>query len=90
MSRRLATDDERRYGRALADHLSEHRQERGLTGQEVAERSGLSIDAVRSIESGRVVSPGFRTIAMIARAIGVNLDTLATSAEQSSRSGLRE
>ena len=37
----------------------------------------MSLEALRKIESGRVPTPAFSTVAALARALGVPLDRLA-------------
>ncbi len=44
---------------------------------EVAAASGVSLEALRKIESGRVPTPAFPTVAALSRALGVPLDRLA-------------
>lgn len=43
---------------------------------DVALDSGVSPETVRKIESGRVATPSFPTVAAIARVLGLSLDTL--------------
>ncbi|SFO39525.1 Helix-turn-helix domain-containing protein [Geodermatophilus obscurus] len=44
---------------------------------EVATASGVSLEALRKIESGRVPTPAFFTVAALARALALPLDELA-------------
>lgn len=53
------------------------RRPAALSAQAVAEASGLSIDAVRSIASGRTASPAFITVARLASVLKVSLDRLS-------------
>ncbi|QKT08003.1 helix-turn-helix transcriptional regulator [Gordonia sp. X0973] len=57
--------------------LRDARKAAGLSAQAVAEASGLSIDTVRSIESGRTASPAFVTVARLAAVLDVSLDSLS-------------
>jgi transcriptional regulator with XRE-family HTH domain len=43
----------------------------------VSAASGVSLEALRKIESGRVPTPAFFTVAALARALGLPLDELA-------------
>lgn len=43
---------------------------------EIAERSGIPAETLRKIESGRVPTPAFFTIAAIASALDLSLDIL--------------
>ena len=45
----------------------------------VAAASGVSLEALRKIESGRVPTPAFFTVAALARALGLPLDQLAAA-----------
>lgn len=44
---------------------------------EVAAVAGLSVETLRKIEHGRIPTPAFFTVAAIADAVGLSLDTLA-------------
>lgn len=44
---------------------------------EIAAAAGLSVETLRKIETGRVPTPAFFTIAALASALGVSLDVLA-------------
>jgi transcriptional regulator with XRE-family HTH domain len=43
----------------------------------VAARCDLSADTIRKIETGRVPTPAFATVAILARAVGLSLDDIA-------------
>jgi transcriptional regulator with XRE-family HTH domain len=49
---------------------------------EVALASGVSVDALRKIESGRVPTPALFTVAALAAALGLSLDTLVRQAHR--------
>src|SRR5207302_3991688 len=51
--------------------LRHHRLEAGLTQQELAERSGISAQAVSALERGWRQSPRRDTVAMLADALGL-------------------
>ncbi len=74
MVRPPSSPEERDRGRRLGALL------RGARGEgspaEVAAASGVSLDALRKIESGRVPTPAFFTVAALARALDVPLDRL--------------
>lgn len=61
---------ERLYMRALGLRLRTTREERRLTQEEAAQRSGLTADVVSKLENGRYQSPGLRTILRLARGLG--------------------
>jgi transcriptional regulator with XRE-family HTH domain len=61
-------------GRRLGALLRSTRGERPLL--ETALRAGLSPETLRKIESGRVATPAFPTIAAVAEVLGLSLDAL--------------
>jgi transcriptional regulator with XRE-family HTH domain len=65
---------ERERGRRLGALLREARSDR--TPAEVSAASGVSLEALRKIESGRVPTPAFFTVAALAGALGIPLDRL--------------
>ena len=68
------TPAERDRGRRLGALLREARGSRSPA--EVAAASGVSPEALRKIESGRVPTPAFFTVAALARALDLPLDAL--------------
>jgi DNA-binding XRE family transcriptional regulator len=58
---------------AIASQIREARKSAGLTLVDVAERAGMTKQAVLKIESGQNANPKLDTIARIARAIGKDL-----------------
>lgn len=76
---------EQRFG----EHLRSMRHERGFTQEELAERCGLSVDAVRRIERGRF-SASLGTIAKLARGLGVSLRTLFETFEDPGKARVKE
>jgi transcriptional regulator with XRE-family HTH domain len=75
MVRPPLTPEERERGRRLGALLREARGDRSPA--EVSARSGVSLEVLRKIESGRVPTPTFFTVAALAHALGVPLDDLA-------------
>lgn len=61
------------------------RQERHLTQEQLAERSQLSIDAVRRIEYG-AFSPSLKTVRKLAEGLKISLTRLFQSVERGRRS----
>ncbi|GAA3133737.1 helix-turn-helix transcriptional regulator [Planomonospora alba] len=66
---------DRERGHRLGTILRQARGERSMA--EVAAAAGLSPETLRKIETGRVPTPAFFTVAALARALGVSLDVLA-------------
>lgn len=79
MVRPPLTADERARGRRLGALLRTARGDRSLP--EVAAASGVGLETLRKIESGRVPTPAFFTVAALARALDLDLDQLAAALE---------
>lgn len=75
MVRLPLTPEQVAAGQRLGAHLREARGERTIS--EVAHAAGLSPETLRKIETGRLATPGFTTIAALARTLPVSLDELA-------------
>jgi transcriptional regulator with XRE-family HTH domain len=74
MVRPPLTSAERDRGRRLGALLRAARGAR--TPAEISAASGVSLEALRKIESGRVPTPAFFTVAALARALDLPLDQL--------------
>lgn len=77
MVRPPLTAAERDRGRRLGALLRAARGNRSPA--EIAAASGVSLEALRKIESGRVPTPAFFTVAALAAALGVPLDDLVAA-----------
>lgn len=74
MVRPPLSPQERERGRRLGALLRAARGDRSPA--EVSAASGVSLEALRKIESGRVPTPAFFTVAALAGALGIPLDRL--------------
>ena len=74
MVRPPLSPEERERGRRLGALLREARGAR--TPAEVSAASGVGVETLRKIESGRVPTPAFFTVAALAGALGIPLDRL--------------
>jgi transcriptional regulator with XRE-family HTH domain len=74
MVRPPLSPQERERGRRLGALLRAARGDR--TPAEVSAASGVGLEALRKIESGRVPTPAFFTVAALAGALGIPLDRL--------------
>lgn len=61
----------------LDKKLKALRKEKGWSQQKLAEKAGLSINAVTKIEQGLAESPTLKTLVKLVDALGVSLDELA-------------
>ncbi|MFW0792935.1 helix-turn-helix transcriptional regulator [Gordonia sp. CPCC 205515] len=75
MVRNPLTPEQLAAGRRLGTLLREHRGDRALA--EVAEGAGISPETLRKIETGRLATPSFATVAALGRVLGIPLDELA-------------
>ncbi|HWD04581.1 MAG TPA: helix-turn-helix transcriptional regulator [Amycolatopsis sp.] len=73
------TEEERLRGERLGMALRTARAGRSMV--EVATEAGISVETLRKIETGRIPTPAFFTVAAIAGAVGVPLDVLRTASE---------
>jgi transcriptional regulator with XRE-family HTH domain len=77
MVRTPLTPFERRRGEHFGALLRQARGERSMV--EVAAAAGISAETLRKIETGRAPTPAFFTVAALAAALGLSLDTLAAA-----------
>lgn len=82
MGRRVVADSDRLHGERLGRLIAERRAHLERSAPEVAQDSRVSIDAVRSLENGRVPTPSFLTIAKLADVLELSLDELHAQASR--------
>ena len=71
----MLSPEERERGRRLGARL---RQARGLRSMvDVAAAAGIPVETLRKIETGRIATPAFFTVAALARALDLGIDELA-------------
>ena len=66
--------DERERGERLGALLRRARGDRSMA--QIAASAGISVETLRKIEKGRIATPAFFTVAAVADAVGMSLDTL--------------
>ena len=76
-------------GRRFGAHVRTLREARRLTQEALAERSELSVDAIRRIERGGF-SPSLNTLSALAHGLDVSLSTLFTTFERGRRDEVAE
>lgn len=73
----------------FGEHIRDQRKSRGLTQEQLAERSGLSVDAVRRIERG-AFSPSLETVRKLSEGLDLSLRTLFVGVEGERRDPVQE
>jgi hypothetical protein len=72
MVRPPLSPEERARGERLGMLLREARGSRSMT--EVAAASGVPVETLRKIETGRIATPAFFTVATLAASVGLSLE----------------
>jgi transcriptional regulator with XRE-family HTH domain len=72
MVRPPLSQEERVRGERLGALLREARGSRSMT--EIAAASGVPVETLRKIETGRIATPAFFTVAALAAAVGLPLE----------------
>jgi len=72
MVRPPLSPEERARGERLGTLLREARGSRSMT--EIAAASGVPVETLRKIETGRIATPAFFTVAALAAALGLPLE----------------
>jgi DNA-binding phage protein len=75
MVRPILTPLERERGRLLGATLRAARGPRSMV--DVSAAAGIPVETLRKIETGRIVTPAFFTVAALAHALGLDLRALA-------------
>ena len=74
MVRLPLTPDDIERGRRLGSSLRRARGDRSMLDTALA--AGISPETLRKIESGRVATPAFSTVAAVATVLGLSLDAV--------------
>jgi hypothetical protein len=77
MVRPPLSPEERARGERLGILLREARGPRSMV--EVAAVSGIPVETLRKIETGRIATPAFFTVAALAASVGLPLEDVAAS-----------
>lgn len=75
MVRPLLSPAERARGRRLGAALRHARGDRSMV--DVAAAAGVPVETLRKIETGRIVTPAFFTVAALGNALNLDLASLA-------------
>ena len=75
--------------RRFGENIRQLRLSRGLTQEGLAEKSELSVDAVRRIEWG-TISPSLDTLSKLSHGLDISLRTLFSTFEQRRRDDVAE
>lgn len=60
----------------LAKNIKKYREKKGWTQQKLAEKSGLSYNAITKLEQGIAKQPTIQTVSKLADAFGISIDVL--------------
>jgi DNA-binding phage protein len=82
------TDEERERGERLGQALRATRAGRSMV--DVATEAGISVETLRKIETGRIPTPAFFTVAAIADAVGLPLEELRAAVAPAASSPLSQ
>ena len=73
----------------LGERLKKARKDRGLTQEQLAERSGLSTRHIAKIEKGDV-NPSFEVLSTLVKTLGVSFDAIFDPASEQVKAELQE
>ena len=73
----MLTAEDRERGQRLGALLREARAARSMV--DIATQSGVPVETLRKIESGRIPTPAFFTVAALAATLGLRLEDVAAS-----------
>jgi transcriptional regulator with XRE-family HTH domain len=76
MVRPPLSKEERARGERLGRLLRDARGSRSMT--EIATASGVPVETLRKIETGRIATPAFFTVAALAASVGLSLEDAVT------------
>ncbi|GAB2465085.1 helix-turn-helix domain-containing protein [Jatrophihabitans fulvus] len=85
MVRPILTPAERERGRRLGAALREARGDRSMV--EIAAAADVPVETLRKIETGRVATPAFFTVAALGAVLGLDLRELADVVQPSTGAG---
>jgi transcriptional regulator with XRE-family HTH domain len=80
----MLTAEDRERGQRLGALLREARAERSMV--DIAALSGVPVETLRKIESGRIPTPAFFTVAALAAVLGLRLEEIAANCAAAGRS----
>lgn len=83
----MLTAEDRERGQRLGALLREARAERSMV--DIAALSGIPVETLRKIESGRIPTPAFFTVAALAATLGLRLEDVAVNCRTAGRAGIQ-
>jgi transcriptional regulator with XRE-family HTH domain len=78
--------EERARGERLGMLLRQARGSRSMA--EIAAASGVPVETLRKIETGRIATPAFFTVAALAEAVGVSLEEVVACCAHAETDGI--
>ncbi len=83
MARKELDTSVKKRGETFARRLKKERQRLSITQNDLSKRSNVPLDTLRSIENGRITSPGLFIAADLVRALDGTLDEWISPARKS-------
>jgi transcriptional regulator with XRE-family HTH domain len=80
MGRPRVDDRQRARAQRLGRRLTDSREQRNLSQEQLAREADVSIDTLRSVEQHRTAAPSFFLVAALAAPLQLSLDELARAA----------
>jgi transcriptional regulator with XRE-family HTH domain len=80
MGRPRVDDSQRARAQRLGRRLTQSREQRNLSQEQLARQADVSIDTLRSVEQHRTAAPSFFFVAALASSLHLSLDELAREA----------
>ncbi|MFL5897645.1 MAG: helix-turn-helix domain-containing protein [Solirubrobacterales bacterium] len=81
MGRPRIDEHQRARAQRLGRLLSNSREQRSLSQEQLARSAEVSVDTLRSVEQHRTTAPSFFLVAALAAPLELSLDELAKAAE---------
>jgi transcriptional regulator with XRE-family HTH domain len=88
MARSKNTKEMKSFGKLFAERLKVAREQKDLRQSELSNLTGISLDTIRSLEGGRISSPGLYLSYRLVKGVGGNLNKWLGEIEKEQNNGL--
>ncbi len=82
MARKKYTDEDKRLSKIFSERLKSERKSLDLSQDDLSKISNISIDTIRSLESGRIVAPSLFMANKIIQALNGDLSNWMSDIER--------